>query len=278
MPSVRVTKCGACGSDKLAGVLQLGSSPPSCSMRPAGAGRGAEDHYPLELLRCAACTLVQLSVIVDAETVFHEDYPYSSGNSAALHADFEDLARAIVRQPEDLIVDIGANDGTLLSKFEGNRIGVEPTRQFQKLRERGIEGWSCFFDSALARQIVTICGHAKVVTACNVLAHVTDIADVMEGIKILLGDDGWLVAENHHLRSIIDGCQWDTVYHEHLRYYTPLSFSRLLRHHGLRPTWSDEIPTHGGSFRMFATTNKKAHRLGIAGNDQDWPWVQERAS
>lgn len=254
--SGRVTRCGVCGSEDLRSVLSLGVSPPTCVMVPVGAARATESHHPLELLRCGDCTLVQLSMIVDPEEVFPADYPYSSGNSRALHQNFADLAQqansyAGGLAPSDLVVDIGANDGTLLSKFLGKcrTVGVEPTRQARRIAGAAYQE---FFTEDLARRVLEQHGPAKVVTACNVLAHVEDIGDVMRGIDVLLADDGVLVTENHDLASVVDGGQWDTVYHEHLRFYDPYSFHALLDTYGFGARWWREIPTHGGSFRTLA--------------------------
>lgn len=249
-----VEACGACGSRDLQPVLSLGISPPTCVMVPVGASQAAEEHHPLGLLLCADCTLVQLSVIVDPDVVFPPDYPYSSGNSRALHENFEDLAHETGMWAGlgsyDLIVDIGANDGTLLSKFIGCRtVGVEPTGQAERIAGHS---YQAFFTEELAHRIVAEHGPAKVVTACNVLAHVEDIGDVMRGINVLLGDGGVLVAENHDLASVVDGRQWDTVYHEHLRFYSPYSFHALLERYGLGARSWREITTHGGSFRTIA--------------------------
>jgi hypothetical protein len=248
-----VTQCGVCGSPNLRTVLSLGISPPTCVMVPVGAAV-AEEHHPLELLRCPDCTLVQLSVIVDPGEVFPPDYPYSSGNSKALHLDFEDLAREADMWAglglDDLVVDIGANDGTLLSKFSGCRtVGVEPTGQAQRITGPAYEE---FFTEWLAHRIVAEHGPAKVVTACNVLAHVEDIHDVMRGINVLLDAHGVLVTENHDLASVVIGGQWDTVYHEHLRFYDPHSFHALLARYGFGARSWREISTHGGSFRTIA--------------------------
>jgi hypothetical protein len=185
--------------------------------------------------------------------VFPPDYPYSSGNSRALHDNFEDLARQASGWlgglcADDLVVDIGANDGTLLSKFDCRTVGVEPTGQ---AAGSPADAYREFFSEALAREIVAEHGKAQVVTACNVLAHVDDIADVMRGIGVLLADDGILIAENHDLASVVDG-QWDTVYHEHLRFYDPHSFNALLQAYGFGCREWQRIPTHGGSFRMLA--------------------------
>jgi hypothetical protein len=248
-----VEECGLCGNPDLQPVLSLGVSPPTCVMVPVGRTL-PEDYHTLELLRCPDCTLVQLSVIVDPETVFPPDYPYSSGNSRALHANFEDLAcSADARAPfitrDDLVVDIGANDGTLLSKFQCRTVGVEPTGQAQKINGPAYEE---FFTAELAGRILAEHGPAKVITACNVLAHVEDIHDVMEGINILLADDGVLIVENHDLASVVDGRQWDTIYHEHLRFWDPRTFHQLLKQYGFVGDLGTPIPTHGGSFRMIA--------------------------
>ena len=244
-----VERCDVCGGTDLRLVLDLGTSPPTCNMHPVGKRPVSEEHYPLELLRCEECGFVCLSVIVDRDEVFPQDYPYSSGNSEALHKNFEELAAFCKLGPSDLVVDIGANDGTLLSKFDCRTVGVEPTDQARK-----IEGgrYQTPFSEYLAHKILDEHGRANIITACNVLAHVDDIDDVMRGIDALLAPGGKLVAENHDLRSVVEG-QWDTVYHEHLRYFDPHTFRRLLAKHGFQNSWGGPIDTHGGSFRTWAT-------------------------
>lgn len=249
-----VDQCGACGSLDLESVLHLGTSPPTCAMVPIGGRLAVEEHHPLDLLVCQECTLAQLSVIVDPAVMFPPTYPYQSGNSKELHRNFAELARIAgaywLNSKNDLVVDIGANDGSLLSKFDGYRtVGVEPTGQADRING---EVYQDFFYKEIAEQIVRDHGQAKLVTACNVLAHVEDIHDVMEGIDVLLADDGVLVAENHDLASVVDGGQWDTVYHEHLRFFSPYSFHQLLERHGFGARMWERISTHGGSFRMWA--------------------------
>jgi hypothetical protein len=236
-----------CGGD-LESVLWLGSSPATCNMVPVGTRQASEAHHPLELMVCQECTLAQLSVVVDPEEVFPVDYPYQSGNSKALHENFKALSERVTTLPSDLVVDIGANDGTLLSKFHCRTVGVEPTGQAEKIDGPAYQE---FFSEELAEKIVARHGQAKVVTACNVLAHIPDIDSVMRGIDILLAEDGVLIAENHDLQSVVDG-QWDTIYHEHLRFYDPYSFYRLLEKHGFGMWDCQKIPTHGGSFRALA--------------------------
>lgn len=267
--------CSSCGSWDLRSVLNLGSSPPTCAMAPVNGRRAPECHYPLELLVCGDCTLAQLSVIVDPKEVFPTAYPYRSGNSRALHENFADLAVQAAEwlAPNDLVVDLGANDGTLLSKFENCRtVGVEPTGQAARIKGHA---YRAFFDEDLARRILLEHGPAKVITACNVLAHVEDIGKVMRGVDLLLADEGVLVAENHDLASVVDGGQWDTVYHEHLRFYSPYSFQALLHRHGLGVKSCHEIPTHGGSFRTVAT--RGSGRLS-AGREYDFEGLAQTAA
>jgi hypothetical protein len=270
-----VTKCSVCGNAKLEKVLSLGSSPPTCVMQPAGELRRPEQHYPLEVLYCHDCTLAQLSVIVDPAEMFPSDYPYSSGHSKALHENFEDLAdqASLYYGPKDLVVDIGANDSTLLGKFGPCiAVGVEPTQQAFKGDADAM--WLSFFSERVAREIVEEYGQAKVITACNVLAHVEDIDDVMKGIRLLLAPDGVLIAENHDLASVIDG-QWDTIYHEHLRFFSPYSFDWLLRKHGLAMQEWKRIPTHGGSFRMVAS--RTGHHRSARRREYDFEALAESA-
>jgi SAM-dependent methyltransferase len=278
MSATLVEKCGLCDSPNLEEVLDVGSSPLTCNMAHVGT-RAVETHYPLVLLRCRDCTLVQLSVMPDPSLVFPADYPYSSGNSRALHENFEDLAKQaselVALKSWERVVDIGANDGTLLSKFTGSDYltGIEPTDQAYKIGEMGAGFYRQPFTEKLANNFVMLYGKAKVVTACNVLAHVHDIHDVMRGINVLLADDGILVTENHDLRSLIRG-QWDTVYHEHLRYWDTTSFHNLLMMHGFRAEDWQDIPTHGGSFRTFSV---KGPDQGDALPEYDWESLRIRA-
>jgi SAM-dependent methyltransferase len=263
-------RCGLCGGPNLDVVLDLGSSPPTCAM--VSERESAELHHPLTLIVCRDCTLAQLSVVVEPEQVFPPDYPYSSGNSGALHDNFADLASRTGVRPRDLVVDIGANDGTLLSKFDCHTIGVEPTGQADKIQG---PKYREFFSERVAERIVEQHGRADIITACNVLAHVEDLEDVMRGIGRLLKPDGLLVAENHDLASVVDGGQWDTVYHEHLRFFDPYSFNALLERHGFGTVKVREIPTHGGSFRTSAL---RGRHLVPAQRKYDFKTLAHRAA
>jgi hypothetical protein len=247
-----VGACGICGSIDLVTLLDMGNQP---------LAERFDDNrvYPLVLLQCKECQLVQLSHIVDQQVMFPENHPYTTGTNASMRKHFRELAMELVEevvQPGDRVVDIGANDGTFLSALSGGKwlklIAVEPTGQARKCRELGFATYQDFFTAGLARKIARTWGKAKAVTACNVLAHVPSPHDFVAGVAELLADDGEFITESHDFASISDGLQIDTIYHEHLRYYTVASLSRLLAMHGLEVTRSEKIHTYGGSFRVRA--------------------------
>jgi hypothetical protein len=244
-----VTACGGCGAHGLLRpFFDMGRQPLAESSR-------ASARYPLALVQCASCLLVQLSYIADQREVFPEDHPYTTGNSRVLREHYANLTRDLAGNLAlgDLVVDIGANDGTLLGSYPGppRRVAIEPTNQVRKCGP-GITQYQEFFTAGLAAKIRGEHGPARVVTACNVLAHVPDVHDFLDGVVTLLADDGEFVTENHDLASITEGLQIDTIYHEHLRYYSVATLAGLLERHGLRVTSSQETPMHGGSFRVRA--------------------------
>jgi hypothetical protein len=246
--------CAGCGSTDLIELFDMGRQPL--------AEGGSAYRYPLCLVTCLHCDLVQLNYMVDQDEVFRPAHPYATGNSRALREHYAHLATELARplQAGDVIVDIGANDGTLLSMYPRGskpglvKIAVEPTLQI--LKPEGnvseFEIYQEFFTAALARRIREAHGPARVVTACNVLAHVPDVHDFLDGVTALLGGNGEFVTENHELASITDGLQIDTIYHEHLRYYTVGTLGHLLEQHGLHVISAQQTAMHGGSFRLRA--------------------------
>ncbi len=211
--------------------------------------------YPADVLKCGRCGLVQLGEIVDPELIFPPDYPYRSGTTKSLRDNFADLAREVREYATGrTILDIGSNDGTLLKEFKGwaRRHGVEPTNQGLKSRQAGIRTTIDFFTEDVARGI----GKFHVVTATNVFAHIADIHDAMWGIKAVLRDDGIFVTESTYWADTLAKTQYDTIYHEHLRYYTLTSLSYLLDLYGLKPFHVKQIPTMGGSIRVYAAYDR----------------------
>ena len=246
-----VENCQLCSSPHLRALLDLGSQP----LAERDDGR----RYPLGLLECMRCGLVQLSYVVGRGEVFPPDHPYSTGNTRAMREHFGRLAleAAKLLDDKDLMVDIGANDGTLLAAARrfmpsARVLAIEPTGQARHCREKVIPVEQAFFTSDLARSCVQSLGHARVITACNVLAHCEDPHDFMNGVALLLADGGTFITENHDVASVVAGLQVDTVYHEHLRFFSPATLGRLLEMHGFLITANELIPTHGGSIRTYA--------------------------
>jgi hypothetical protein len=156
---------------------------------------------------------------------------------------------------DDLAVDIGSNDGTLISNFQkgGHRIlGIEPTDVAKMANARGIPTIQRYFSADVAREVKQKHGTAKVVTAANCFAHIEDVHAIVEGILEMLAPDGVFISESHYLIGLLDDLQYDTVYHEHLRHYTVGSLAHLLGMHGLEIFHARKIPTHGGSIRVYA--------------------------
>ena len=253
-----VRECQICGSHDLTSVLFLGYLPPVNRVRPIGERPAEEDWYPAQLLFCPACTLVQLGLVVDATILFPKDYPYTSSTTRALRENFAEFfqeTRDLLQlQRSDLVLDIGSNDGNLLSNFQGycRTVGVTPEDVGQIAMSRGIPTIQAYFGPGIESLVKTEFGRPRVITATNVFAHIDAIDSVVETILSLLTDDGIFISESHYLLALLENLQYDTIYHEHLRYYSLTSLSALLHKHGLEVFHVKEIPTHGGSIRVYA--------------------------
>jgi len=254
-----IRSCQICGSEPLNSVLFLGYIPPVNTMPEIGSVPVEQPAYPLEMLRCADCGHVQIGLEVPAEILFPYSYPYLSGTTRILRENFADLyrecAEVIALGPDSLIVDIGSNDGTLLKNFKlgGHRVlGVEPSQAGAVAREQGIDTLTAYFSRDTARKVIDKYGQARIITAANVFAHISEPHAVVDAITDLLADDGIFVSESHYLLPLIETVQYDTIYHEHLRYYHLGTLNHLLSRHDLEIFRVKRIPTHGGSIRVYA--------------------------
>lgn len=257
--SVVIDACQTCGNSSLESVLFLGYMPPVNKMRRIGDVPEEQPSYPTNWLYCSRCELVQLGLSVDPEILFPPDYPYTSGTTKILRENFADLHREccalLSLGPDDLVIDIGSNDGTLLSNFKehGHRVlGIEPTEVGRIALQRDIPTVIRYFRPEIARQVRAEHGPARVVTSTNCFAHIEDVHTIVDGIAQLLSPKGVFVSESHYLIGLLDRLQYDTIYHEHLRYYSLRSLKHLLEMHGLEVIHAHAIPTHGGSIRVFA--------------------------
>lgn len=256
--SVVVDRCQVCDSAELDPVMFVGYLPPVNTMPTVGSRPAEQPAYPAQVLQCRRCRLVQLGLVVDPAILFPPSYPYTSGTTKILRDNFAELAREVEALyplgPDDLVVDVGSNDGTLLSNFAGgHRVhGIEPTDAGRLALGRGIPTLISFFNRAAVRAVVGGHGRARLVTATNVFAHIEDVHEVVEGVLELLDEPGLFVTESHYLLPLVETLQYDTIYHEHLRYYSLTSLKYLLEMHGLEVVHARPIPTHGGSIRVYA--------------------------
>ena len=257
--SVPIECCQICGHAPLQNVLSLGYMPPVNQMVPIGQVPRQQPWFPTNLLHCTNCDLVQLGIAVDPAIIFPPEYPYTSGTTRLLRDNFADLQRESAAMlglgKDDLVVDIGSNDGTLLSNYQkgGHRVlGIEPTDVGDIANERGIPTLKRYFGAEVAREVKREHGPASVVTAANCFAHIEDVHAIVDGIVEMLKDDGVFISESHYLIGLLDTLQYDTIYHEHLRHYSLASLKHLLEMHDLEVFHARPIPSHGGSIRVYA--------------------------
>tara|TARA_X000001036_G_scaffold258912_1_gene240718 strand:- start:353 stop:1591 length:1239 start_codon:yes stop_codon:yes gene_type:complete len=253
-----VTRCQISNSNKLSSLIFLGYLPPVNTLRKIGSTPEEEISFPAELLYCSKSKLAQLGCIVDKEILFPYSYPYTSSTTKILRENFIDLyndTKKIVNlKKNDLVIDIGSNDGNLLSNFKTNHkvLGVTPEKIGKIAIKKGIPTIIDYFNKKISSKIVKKYGKAKVITATNVFAHIDNINNIVKSILKTLKTDGVFISESHYLLPLIQTVQYDTIYHEHLRYYSLESLNFLLKKHNLEIIDTKEIPTHGGSIRVYA--------------------------
>ncbi len=258
-----VDHCQVCDSTELESVIFIGYLPPVNSMPAIGSRPAEQPAYPAEVLLCRKCQLAQIGLIVDPAILFPPTYPYTSGTTRILRENFAELAVEVSQlyplRPKDLIVDIGSNDGTLLSNFtKACRVyGIEPTNAGKLAIQRGIKTDISFFNRTAVKTAVAAEGRARMITATNVFAHIEDVHEIVDCILELLDEDGIFISESHYLLPLVETLQYDTIYHEHLRYYSVTALKYLLEMHGLEIIHAKRIPTHGGSVRVFSARKGK---------------------
>ena len=256
--SVVVECCQVCDNSNLEPIFFLGYLPPVNRMNPIGEKPCQQPSYPAQLLYCPQCHLVQLGLVVDPNVIFPPEYPYTSSTTKILRENFAELYREVRTKmdlgPQDLVVDIGSNDGNLLSNFKDNHrvLGITPEEIGKIAIERGIPTIIDYFAPEVVSTVIAQHGQAKLVTATNVFAHIENVNGIVELILQLLKPGGVFISESHYLLPLIETLQYDTIYHEHLRYYSLHSLKYLLEKHGLEIFYAKRIPTHGGSIRVYA--------------------------
>jgi len=255
----KLNYCQITGSSNLFEAIDLGFQPPCGTLLTKETLDNPETYYPLKLMVCPESGLGQLDYVLGNEACFPADYPYRPGISKPLVEHLRELALKIITtnklKPGSLVVDIGSNDGTLLSFFQekGMKVlGVEPTNMAKVANENGIETIQNFFTREVAIDIVKNYGRAKIITLTNVFAHMADLGEVMWGASILLDNDGSVVSESQYLLDVYERNQFDEIYHDHIRIYSLKSLTKLFPYYGMEVFDAKRVQSREGSIEVHA--------------------------
>jgi C-methyltransferase C-terminal domain/Putative zinc binding domain/Methyltransferase domain len=262
-----IVSCRLCSSNELQDVLDLGHQPPANSLR-----KNVNEELPtapLKLVHCGQCSAVQLTATVDPKYLFsHYVWVTGTSSTARNYSEFycsEVLKRSKVNAP--FVVEVASNDGTFLKQFKDRGceiLGVDPAQNIAtKATENGIPTWAEFFDSRIAKKIKTEQKQPNIVMARNVIPHVKEIHSIVEGISQLVGTDGVAVIEFHYAQTIVNELHYDSIYHEHLFYFSIRSLTALFARYGLAPFDVFQSPISGGSLVLFFSSKneKKSETL-----------------
>lgn len=251
--------CRSCGSQRLETILAFGETPLADRLLTQEQLAQPEYRVPLTLVFCHDCSLVQIRETVDPEILFYAEYPYFSSVSKSLLRHFGESALDIMAarslKADSLVVEAASNDGYMLKNFHEQGIpvlGIDPAQApAQAAQKAGIPTVITFFGRELAGELVSQGKKADVFLANNVLAHVPDLNGFVAGIKTILKDSGVAVIEAPYLVDLVDHCEFDTIYHQHLCYFSVTALDRLFRRHGLYLNDVRRVKIHGGSLRLF---------------------------
>jgi SAM-dependent methyltransferase len=258
--------CRLCGHPLTRSFVDLGMSPPCEDFLTAEELDAGETFYPLHVRVCDHCLLVQLPAYLPADAIFTDDYAYFSSysDSWVQHAK-RFVETAVARRglgPESFVVEVASNDGYLLQHAMAlgiRSLGIEPTANTAaRAIERGIPTEVTFLGAETGAKIAAAQGRADLVVANNVFAHVPDIVDFAQGLRELVAQDGVVSIEIPHLLRLIEGNEYDTIYHEHFSYLSLLTTQRVLAVAGLSVVDVEELPTHGGSLRTWSVPTEMA--------------------
>ncbi len=263
------SNCRLCADTRLSKALSLAPIPLANAFVTREELTAEQPRFPLDVWLCESCGHVQLLDVVDSKVLF-EHYVYVSGTSPAFVRHFREYANDVADRfapaGDRFVVEIGSNDGTLLKFFRdrGFRVlGVDPAREIgDATRRAGIPTITGFFTPELARTIVAEHGHADVVAANNVLAHIDDLDSVIRGVAHLLAPSGVLVFEVAYLADLVEKILFDTIYHEHIDYHSVGPLIPFLDRHGLQLVEAIRVDTHGGSVRCIAQRKGGPHTVG----------------
>ncbi|MBS1644360.1 MAG: methyltransferase domain-containing protein [Bacteroidetes bacterium] len=263
-------KCRFCQADVTVEFIDLVNSPASNSFLSKEQLNEPETYYPLKVYVCSECYLVQIDEYKKSDAIFNNSYAYFSSYSTSWLAHSKNYVEKMVARfglnSQSQVVEIASNDGYLLQYFLPYSIpvlGIEPTRNTAEVAIlKGIPCITEFFGIRLANELVSKGRKADLLVGNNVLAHVPDVMDFVGGLKILLADNGVITLEFPHLINLVEQTQFDTIYHEHFSYLSLSTVSKIMAANGLCVFDVEELPTHGGSIRVFAKrTQNTTHEI-----------------
>jgi len=265
-------KCRHCQAELTLPLVNLGSAPPTNAYLTQQMLHAPETYFPLRVLVCTQCWLVQTEDYAQADELFSSDYAYFSSTStgwlthAARYA--EKMTQQLELTQDSLVIEIASNDGYLLKNFVAAAIpclGIEPTASTAAAAEKlGITVMREFFGEKLGKQLAVTGKQADLIVANNVYAHVPDINDFTRGLQAALKSSGTITLEFPHLMRLIEHTQFDTIYHEHFSYLSLFTVERIFKAAGLRVWDVEELPTHGGSLRIYGCHVEEARQTSPA--------------
>jgi SAM-dependent methyltransferase len=258
-PYVKISGCRSCGNPDLKPIISFGCTPLADALLTEEQLKKPELMVPLDLLFCPNCSLVQIAETVNPEILFCRDYPYFSSTSKAYlehsRKNAEELIVSRKLNPNSLVIEPACNDGYMLRNFREHGIpvlGIDPANEpVQAARKAGVPVLCAFFGENLADKLSKEGSCADVLIANNVLAHVADLNGFVEGVRIILKDDGVAVIEVPYVADLIDRCEFDTIYHQHLCYFSVTALNHLFRRHSLYVNDVRHLAVHGGTLRLY---------------------------
>ena len=267
--------CQGCGSDSLDRVLDLGHQPLCNEFISISEPSGPQTYYPSCLCYCLDCSLVQLDYVIPTDATFGDQYTYLTGSSPSLITYYSELACRLTEQfdlhPGDVVIEIGSNDGTFLKEFKTlgmTVLGIEGASRSSDLAEHaGVPVIKKFFGKGIAEEVngrLPTGSEIKLILAMNVLAHTDNVNEFLAEVTTLMGRDAIFVSQSHWLMALIRECEFDTIYHEHLRYYTMHSLMQLKKRHGLHVFDGELTDFYGGSILDYARIQPSTRSTRLA--------------
>ncbi len=264
---MKIKNCRFCGHKNLNLFLDLGYCQPADQFLSIPFSKSNAKTYPLEVVKCDNCHLVQLSYTCSGEILYQQDYPYESDITKQGRTHWKEFAKDVVKRfalgSNDLVIDIGSNVGELLSNFKNEKVkvqGIDPAANIaQKAEKRGIPTINTFFNKTIINILKKKNLHPKVITGTNVFAHIDDISGSLNVVKTILLPDGIFIIEAPYLKNLIDGLEYDTIYHEHLSYISITPLEVLFKKFELEIFDIDFQKIHGGSIRVFVQHKNGVH-------------------